>query len=339
MIAQHVGGLRTGVVRPPTAGQPGDIIQSELDQVPGTPGAPTRIPAAEIADPRAARRSSAPREAHTTADIVIVTHQSIGDLQSSFPSIVRTARRLGLRVIVADNVSTDGSAEYCAGHRDADVEVVAMDGNRGYAAAVNAAAERSRAEFLVVLNPDVSCSRPEDMLALLQHLRRHPEAAIAAPRLVWPNGRPQPSARVVPNLNMLSATQTRWGSAGPGRRAMDRYLAFPEARDGFAAVEWVVGAALVIRRRDFDRVGGWDPRFFLYFEDVDFCTRLWQMGAEVHYVPPVTLVHAYRHSSGRENGTLLRSRSRRAHVRSAARFFAKHPEYALRRAPRETAAG
>jgi lipopolysaccharide/colanic/teichoic acid biosynthesis glycosyltransferase len=196
---------------------------------------------------------------------------------------------------------------------------------------VNIAAGFSKADYLVLVNPDVSIASPDSLVRMVAHLEEHPDAAAVAPRLLNPDGSPQSSARVVPTLGMMLARQTKLGATRWGRVRAQRYLQLPDRRAGHTPVEWALGAALVIRRRDFDRVGGFDDGFFLYFEDVDLCVRLRRAGSQVHYLPSVSLVHRHHRQSSAANGSVAQSPVRRAHVRSAVRFFAKHPRFAFRR--------
>lgn len=265
-----------------------------------------------------------------TFQVVIVTHESRDDLERCLPAVEAAARSGGGCVLVADNASTDGTVDF-ARSRDAElVKVLALGKNRGYAGALNAAAGRLAAPVVIVLNPDI---RPVDdavFVRIAAHLRAHPEAGAVAPRLLDPDGGTQASARVVPSLAMLVARQTRLGDTGWGRRKAAEYLAEPVAGDGYAEVEWALGAALAFRRDDLERLGGWDERFFLYFEDVDFCLRLRQSGRAVHYLSGVEMVHDHRRASARRHGSALSSTARREHVKSALRFFAKHPGCLLR---------
>lgn len=264
-----------------------------------------------------------------TADIAVITHDSRPDLERCFAHIAARAPEAGGRVIVVDNASNDGSADLACSIGGSVVEPVRLPHNGGYAHAVNEAARHSSAPYLMVLNPDVVLE-PGVVARLVGHLEGHPRAGAAVPRLLDPEGGVQGSARVVPTLSMLVARQTRLSATGWGRRRSARYLRPPREAAGHVAVEWALGAAMCIRRADFDLVGGWDERFFLYFEDVDFCVRLSDSGREVHYISAVSAVHHHRRGSRREEGSLITSRARRAHVTSAMRFFAKHPRYAFR---------
>jgi lipopolysaccharide/colanic/teichoic acid biosynthesis glycosyltransferase len=253
-----------------------------------------------------------------TVDVVLVTHNSRADLERNFVSLERAARHAGARIIVADNGSTDGSLQFCLGRPQPGVDGIALLENRGLATAVNAAATVSTADYLVVMHPDVMV--PETAIVdLVSHLEANPIAAVAAPRLRHFDGRIQSSARTVPNVGTLLAAHTHVPTGAWGQRQLQHYLAAPEPESGHARVEWASSAMLAIRRRDFDRVNGWDDAFHMHLVDVDFGARMRAAGRQVHYVPAVECVHERSHTG-----------HTRDHLKSAARFYAKQPGYALR---------
>lgn len=198
-----------------------------------------------------------------------------------------------------------------------------MGRNAGYAAAVNAAFARAPGRDVMLLNPDVDVEGPEAILALAGMLEREPTVGVVAPRLVGDDGVAQPSARRFPSLASMA------GSVAPARRvpflrrSYDRYTR-PSTASRPLTVDWVIGAAMLIRREAFERVGGWDERFFMYIEDADFCRRCARAGWDVAYMPSVVLRHRYpRASSG--TGPAASPRARRNHVAGLAKLWVRDP--------------
>lgn len=260
-----------------------------------------------------------------TVDVLMVLHESRSVLERHLPSLLRAIDSVDGRLIAVDNASTDGVAAWLRSLGDSRVVVLEPGENLGYAGAVNLAAEASSADHLVILNPDVGASDADALRRLVTHLERQPRVGAVAPALCAPDGDVQRTARPVPSIGTLLARQTPLGRTDWGRRQCERYLQLPEGRGDAADVDWVIGAAIAMRREAFEAVGGWDDDFFLYFEDVDFCVRLRAAGWLVQYLPGVQLVHDYKRASDRSHGGVLQSRLRREHVKSALRFFAKHP--------------
>ncbi len=171
-------------------------------------------------------------------------------------------------------------------------------GNIGFAGAVNLALERCQAPYLCLLNPD-SCLQGPFLARAAEWLQAHPDVAALAPRVVDPDGREQGAARRFPSLSTAlfgrSSLLTRWFPNNP-LTARNVILG---ARSP-VEVEWVSGACMVVRRQAVEEVGGMDPRFFIYWEDCDWCTRFRRAGWRVIYHPGLgPVVHEVGRSSGR----------------------------------------
>jgi N-acetylglucosaminyl-diphospho-decaprenol L-rhamnosyltransferase len=208
------------------------------------------------------------------------------------------------RVIVVDNASDDGSGELA---RDAGCHVVRTP-RSGYGGAINAGARHVRGEFFAVLNPDIRFLAPDTVSRLAHHFM-HKQVGLVSPALQLLDGSLQDSARRTPTpLNLIFR---RWigDERGWVRRGGD--------------VEWTVGAFWLVRRRAWERLRGFDERYFLYFDDVDYCNRLRSAGWTVRFDPTVRAVHAFGAASRKP----LTAWATRHHIRSAQRFFTENPRY------------
>lgn len=194
-----------------------------------------------------------------------------------------------IQVIVVDNGSSDGSGEMVAAEFPA-AELHVDWSNRGYGAAANQAIARARAPYILLLNSD-TIVQPGALDALSNYLDQHPSVGILAPRLLNPNGTLQRSCFPFPTplLPFL------------GQRPLVRMLTrVPLLRDRHVTawshdqprrVPWALGAALAVRRKAFDEVGGFDESFRMYFEETDLCYRLKVAGWETHFSPVTDVVH------------------------------------------------
>jgi N-acetylglucosaminyl-diphospho-decaprenol L-rhamnosyltransferase len=240
-------------------------------------------------------------------DAIIVTHNSAEDLKAQLTCpALRTAFR---RIIVVDNASTDNSVEVA---RAAGVEVHAREQNDGLSVATNEGVRRSDSPVFALLNPDVMLDDPA-VVAELEGNFEDPSLGAVAPALRLPQGVLQDSARQVPTPAQLVYRRLAGRRAG-AIRSMHT-----------TDVEWVVAAFMVVRRTAFDEVGGFDEGYRLYFEDVDFCVRLWSHGWRVRLNPQLVANHEHKAFSRKS----LTSWATRQHVRSAARFYAQHPDLLL----------
>lgn len=226
--------------------------------------------------------------------VVLVAHDDRERLLAALASV------RGSEVVVVDNASTDGTAEAV---RRSFPEVKLLEGpNAGYGAAANRGIAACSAPFVLLLNSDVEV-RPGALRALADHLESHPRAGLAGPRLENPDGTLQRSCFAFLGTLRLAVEKT---ALGRRLRSHGRPRTAP----------WVLGAALAIRREAFEAVGGFDPAFFLYGEEVDLCWRLWQAGWEVHYTPAATVMHV--------GGASTRSRFEVQRVESARLFYRRH---------------
>lgn len=236
--------------------------------------------------------------------VVLVAHNDREALLGALGSL------RGAEIIVVDNASTDGTAEAV---RRAFPEVRLLERpNDGYGAAANRGIAACSAPFVLLLNSDVVV-RPGALRALADYLESHPRAGLAGPRLENPDGTLQRSCFAFLGTARLAVEKTALG------RFLGRYLGRWSVHhalyDRPRMAPWVLGAALALRREAFDAVGGFDPAFFLYGEEVDLCYRLWQAGWEVHYTPAATVLHV----GGRARPELEVRR-----VESARLFYRRH---------------
>jgi N-acetylglucosaminyl-diphospho-decaprenol L-rhamnosyltransferase len=260
--------------------------------------------------------------------VAVVTHNSAADLERFLPGQAALARGLDVPLVVVDNGSADRTLELI---RACDVEplLVAWPDNRGYAAAVNAAVASAGERDVLLLNPDVEAPSASAVRALVDFAAAHSRAAVVAPRLVYADGSPQPSARRFPSLLAMLGSVDGVARLAPARRSYEHYLA-PSWASAETTVDWVIGAAMLLDRKAFDAVGGWDERFFLYMEDADYCRRCWRAGLEVWLLPSVSVRHGYARASSTD-ASLVGSHARRRHVVSLARFFSREPRLLLGR--------
>jgi len=228
--------------------------------------------------------------------------------------------------LVYDNASDDESVSIARSPPNTRVTVGAR--NRGYAHGVNQLVRHAGRRDLLLLNPDVRVTSAEPVRALLEQLK-DPRVGVVAPRLVNLDGSTQASVRRFPTfLGHLGRSTTFYRIPFIRRRA-EAYVRLPTDA-GPQIVDWAIGAALLIRNAAYRRVGGLDERFFLYLEDVDFCLRLAAAGYVTLYVPGATFEHTHHRASDAVRGSLLRSSSRRQHVKSSIQFFVKHRSLAPR---------
>ena len=225
-------------------------------------------------------------------------------------------------VLVVDNASRDGSIAMLRKEFPR-ARKLANKHNLGYAVAVNQGIETSESEYTLVLNPDIVL-REGAIDALLQFMDTHPDAGLAGAKLLNTDGSLQHSCRGFYTPATLVMRRTILGRLFPRSRVIRRHLMLDYDHAASRPVDWVIGACMMVRRRAIEDVGGMDERFFLYFEDVDWCFRMSRQGWKVYYVPEAQMVHEHQ----RESAKPRLSRSFWAHLGSLLRFYEKWNRYA-----------
>jgi len=185
----------------------------------------------------------------------------------------------GAELVVLDNASEDGSAD-AVRERFPDVQVIAQEQRAGFGANHNTVIRATDGRYVYVLNEDTTAD-DWGFARMVEYMDAHPRVAALGPRIVYPDGRRQASAWRFPTpLNALLSLPSL-GKVG----------IVQSHGDVSRPVDWVMGAALLLRRSALDEVGLFDEGFFIYSEEVDLQLRLRRAGWDVHFFPAVTVVH------------------------------------------------
>lgn len=250
--------------------------------------------------------------------VAIVSWNSAAHLPAAIRSVPS-----GVPVVVVDNASTDGSAEAA---RAAGARVVEAGANLGFGPACNLAAkEGGPSETIFFLNPDAALVDGTSALAaLLEALDVDPGVAAVAPRLEGA-GQELFQLRRLPHAGSIVREAFLFDRLFPSNpwRLRDRYLDRPR-NEGFDVEQ---PAALLVRRADFEAVGGFDPAFApAWFEDVDLCAKLLERRHRIRYVPSAVATHV----GGVAMDSLAWSDFRPLYVRNERRYLARHASLPLR---------
>jgi N-acetylglucosaminyl-diphospho-decaprenol L-rhamnosyltransferase len=196
------------------------------------------------------------------------------------------------------------------------VQVRALPENVGYGAAANHGAEGGTSEWIVVANPDLVWD-PGSLDALLAAGERWPDAGCLGPAIRTKEGDLYPSARAFPSLGrgLGHALFGWWWPRNPWTRSYRAEQGPPQE----GPTGWLSGSLMLLRREAFEAVGGFDPRYFMYCEDMDLCRRLAEHGWANVYVPSAVITHFGGHSTKRRDHEMQRE-----HHRSLYRYLSEH---------------
>lgn len=211
--------------------------------------------------------------------VIIVSFNTRHVLRRCLQSLFEAAGNLDIEVIVVDNASSDFTLDMLS-TQFPQVRVIANRDNRGFAAANNQGMALARAETLLLLNSDAFVNA-DALTHALQLLRIEPLVGIAGLPLLNEDGTFQAGSGSFPSL---------WDDICRSI-GLDRISLFGGAQRLGGPVDWVQGACMFVRRKALAEVGGLDPHFFMYSEEIDWCWRFQRAGWEVWQIPEVSVVH------------------------------------------------
>lgn len=244
--------------------------------------------------------------------VSIVSHRH-GEMVSSLLSDLGTCCATDIEVILTLNVAE--AAEIDTSGLASPLQVVRNAAPQGFGGNHNAAFRLARGEYFCVVNPDIRI-RANPFPALLEALR-DPRVAVAAPVVRNPAGEIEDSARRFPTPSILLR------KLGGARPAPDYALTAP-----IVFPDWVAGMFMLFRREAFSALGGFDERYFLYYEDVDICARARSRGMEIALATAASVTHHAQRASHRNLQHAL------WHARSALRYFTRaRPPRSTRQRP------
>jgi GT2 family glycosyltransferase len=239
--------------------------------------------------------------------VVVVTYNAMPWIERCLESVA------GHDVVVVDHGSADGTLELVR-DRFPDVRVVEQE-NLGLGAGWNRGVRDAERAYVLILNADAwALDGAVERLAAFADA--HPRAAVVGPRLRHPDGRLQPSVRGFPTPWRIATEYLFLRKLAPRSRTLNAFYAEGFAHDEARKAEFVMGAAMLVRRAAIDEVGPLDEEFFLFSEETDWCFRFLEAGWQVWFTPEAEFVHVYGAAHG---GRLFRE-----NVRGHLRFLAKH---------------
>jgi N-acetylglucosaminyl-diphospho-decaprenol L-rhamnosyltransferase len=273
----------------------------------------------------------------TDLSVSIVSYNTRDLLRECLASVRRETRSLDFEVIVVDNASVDGSVEMLRSDFPG-VRVIANSRNAGFAAANNQALAQSAGRYFLLLNPD-TVVLDGALEKLVSFMDAHPEAGVAGPQLVGPDGTLQIShiaektlgfyARmfVWNSLSALVPLPIKW-MLGRGKD-FSLELRGSEAPASSLEVGSVAGACFMVRRAAIERVGPLDERYFLYSEETDWARRMRQAGWKVLFFPRARVLH-HQGRSADVVGDFAQTMLYTSHYRYVEKYYGAHGVWLLR---------
>lgn len=219
-----------------------------------------------------------------TLSIIIVSYNTKKLTLDAIESVYRDGSEISYEIIVVDNNSQDGSVEVLREleKKDKNLLLIENKGNLGFARANNQGIKKAKGEYMLLLNSD-TIVKPGALGKLLEFAKERPDAGVVGARLLNKDGSIQEGCFHFPTI---------------GRAISEYWLGQKGHFEKFApkgalpvTVDAVVGAAFLITPKALKKVGLLDERYFFYFEDIDYCRRVWKEGLRVYYYPKAEIIH------------------------------------------------
>jgi GT2 family glycosyltransferase len=250
--------------------------------------------------------------------IIIVNWNTRQLLGQCLSSLFQSSDGMLLEVIVVDNNSKDDSVEYVTRYFP-EVQIIQNNHNRGFAAASNQGLARAKGRNILFLNSDTIVH--EGALKMMAELLDDtPEAGLCSCRLLNENGSIQANVYHFPSFRAMLQRYTALKYLGLFKSARAFYKMRDFSYDKIASVDFVMGAALMVKRKVLEHIGNIDENLYFYFEDTDLCYRIKQAGFKIYFTPNAQITHL-----GRASSSLLGSHKTHAmFFKSLLYYFRKH---------------
>jgi GT2 family glycosyltransferase len=246
---------------------------------------------------------------------VVVSHGHADELAVSLPLLAQQVDEL----LVIENLPGSLPRELPEG-----VRVHRNERVLSFAANANLGAAGTRHELVLVANPD-ALPEPDTVGILRSFMEEHPRCGVAGPKMLYADGSWQASRRSFPTVGGTLIRRTPLRLLFPPLRWQRRHYLLDERPDQPALADTMLGAFLLLRRTMLDEIGGWDPGFRMYCEDIDLNYRAAKAGWERWYVPAAVVRHEYAAVIDKR----FLTRHTVWHARAMVRFLRKHPERLL----------
>ncbi|MFZ1155347.1 MAG: glycosyltransferase family 2 protein [Solirubrobacteraceae bacterium] len=230
----------------------------------------------------------------TEVSIIVIAHNVREEVHLCLQSVAEHHGTLAVETILVDNASQDGTVESVA-ERFPRTRIVSLSSNEG-GSARNHGLRIAQGRYCMFLDSDAQLTAGA-LADLIAFMDAHPQIGLIGPRLVYPDGRLQPSARRLPprRLPLLRRPPLdRWFEDG---QVVRRHLMLDVPTQGTREAEYVIGACQLFSAAAQQAIGELDPHIPFAPEDIDWCVRIRRAGYRVAYRPEATVIHDYRRTS------------------------------------------
>ena len=271
---------------------------------------------------------------------IIINHYKSPEVLKLCLSYIQKNAPEEAEIIITDSETIE-QTEHLMHYDFPGIQFLASKENIGFAKSVNRGMKHAQGDFFLIMNADVIIPDKKGIPSIVAYIKEQEDVGIVGPKLLHINGELQPSAFRFYTPSTILARRTPLGKTPWGKKELERFLIKPSQR-GQAQLspvapdhaglntpfpaDWLMGSALLIRKKAYEQVGPIDERYFMYMEDTDWCRSFWQKGWKVVYYPDAFFYH-YHFQASKKKGALrdlLTNRYARTHLLSAFKYFQKY---------------
>lgn len=262
---------------------------------------------------------------------VIVNHYRTPEiLRICLESIEKNLKdsKISWEIIVTDSATIEKTSEMME-ERFSNAIFIPAKENIGFGKSINIAIEKAKGEYLFIINADMIIDEKKAIEKLLEYIENNKDVGMVGPKLLNVNNTIQQSCFRFYTPITVICRRTMLGRTSFGKKVLDEFLMEDIFKKGDVSepipVDWLMGSAMMVRKSDLQKVGVFDERFFMYFEDVDWARRFWENGLKVIYFPKVKMYHYHFQSSKKKSFfDSMFNNYARIHIRSAIKYFTKY---------------
>ena len=222
--------------------------------------------------------------------IIIVSYNTVDVTCEAIQSVYEQTQLIDFELIVVDNNSSDGSP-ILIGENFPDLQLIKLDSNIGFAAANNLAAKRASGRYILLLNPDTIVLN-DAISILISWADAHPEWGVYGGRTYYPDGTINPTAGwMKPTVWSMFCSAIGCSKLFPKSRIFNRESIISWNFNRPRQVDIITGCFFLMRKKDWNKIGGFDHRYFMYGEDADLCLRAAEVNLNSVLVPEAGIIH------------------------------------------------
>lgn len=259
--------------------------------------------------------------------IIITSFKNPPLLELCLNSLKESVQGIDYEIIVADTCTQQDTIDLMR-ESFPDIKFFANKRNTGFGYLVNQGLAAAQGNFLFVINADIIIKDKQTVSEMINYLKSNPQVGVVGPRLINFDNSVQPSCFRFYQPMTIIYRRTFLNRFSFAQKHLNHFLMEDVVKTSQPVeTDWLMGSCLMTKRSVFEEVGPLDTqRFWMYFEDVDWCWRVWEKGYKVIYYPKVSAYHYHGKQSGSQNAVkaVLFNKYTRMHIMSAIKFFLKH---------------